>query len=235
MPTLETIPKEGLKDYLGHRERLRLRYLEGGAKALHDYELLELLLTFAIPRRDTKPYAKRLLQAFGSIRSILEASLEELQLRAGLPRQSALLLRAAGDLYRFARRETVQRGKAFSSPAQAAGFLQEEIGGLPREVFACLYLDQRHQLLSFEVLQEGTVDQTSVYPREVYRRALEQHAAGVIFAHNHPAGSLFPSEADKDLTRRLVEAGRALGVSVLDHLILAREGWFSFRQQGLLG
>lgn len=222
-------------DHLGHRGRLRSRFEAGGEAALQDYELLELLLTFAIPHRDVKPYAKRLLSAFGSLTAVLEAEIPALRSPGALPPQAALLLRAAGDLQRRARREELRRGRAFSHPAEAAAFLKEDLGSRAKESFACLYLDQRNHLLSYEVVQEGTVDQTAVYPREIYRRAFELHATGVIVAHNHPAGSLEPSAADRDLTRRLVDAGRALGVSVHDHLILAREGWFSFRQAGLLG
>jgi DNA repair protein RadC len=115
-----------------------------------------------------------------------------------------------------------------------ASFLKEQIGNRPREVFAVLFLDHRNHLLAFEHLQEGTIDHTAVYPREILKRVLDLHATGLILAHNHPAGSLEPSEGDKALTRQILTAARAMGVTVHDHLILAAEGHFSFRQAGML-
>jgi DNA repair protein RadC len=115
-----------------------------------------------------------------------------------------------------------------------ASFLKGQIGSKPKEVFAVLFLDHRNHLLRFEILQEGTVDHTAVYPREILRRALDLHATGIILSHNHPGGSLEASEGDKQLTRQILTASRALGITVHDHLILTAEGHFSFRQTGLL-
>ncbi len=225
---------ERAPDYWGHRKRLREKYAAEGAKALTDYELLELLLSFSIPHRDTKPYAKKLLSVFASVRRVLEADMAALRDIGGLPCQSALLFKAVGDLFRLANQEDFRRGRIVSSPGDVAGFLREQIGSKPREVFTSLFLDHRNHLLAFENLQEGTVDHTAVYPREILKRALELHATGLILAHNHPAGSLEPSEGDKQLTRQISTAARALGITVHDHLILAAEGHFSFRQAGLL-
>jgi len=221
-------------DYLGHRRRLRERYEGGGAEVLQDYELLELLLTFSIPHRDTKPYAKKLLAVFSSVRRILEADLATLQALGDLPPQSAVHFKAIGDLFRLAHREDFKRGRVITTPDDVVLFLREQIGGKPREVFASLFLDHRNHLLAFEFLQEGTVDHTAVYPREVLKRALELHATGLILAHNHPAGSREPSEGDKQLTRQILTAARAMGLTVHDHLIVTTEGHFSFRQAGLL-
>ncbi len=226
--------KEELPDYLGHRRRLKERYATLGARALQDYELLELLLSFSIPHRDTKPYAKKLLSVFKNIRRILDADITTLQTFGGLPPQSAIHLKAVGDLYRMVPREDFKRGRVIASPDDVASFLREQIGSRPREVFTALFLDHRNHLLAFEQLQEGTVDHTAVYPREILKRALELHATGLILAHNHPAGSLEPSEGDKQLTRQILTASRAMGITVHDHLILTTEGHFSFRQAGLL-
>lgn len=238
MDVLKTLEAPGgedrAPDYWGHRKRLKEKYAAEGAKALTDYELLELLLSFSIPHRDTKPYAKKLLSVFASLRRVLEADLAALQDLGGLPRQSALLFKAVGDLFRLANQEDFKRGRIVANPQDVAGFLREQIGGKPREVFTSLFLDHRNHLLAFENLQEGTVDHTAVYPREILKRALELHATGLILAHNHPAGSLDPSEGDKQLTRQISTAARALGITVHDHLILAAEGHFSFRQAGLL-
>ena len=221
-------------DYLGHRRRLREKYGAEGASALQDYELVELLLSFSIPHRDTKPYAKKLMLVFQNIRRILEADASTLQTLGGLPPQSALHFKAIGDLFRLAQKEDFKRGRPLSGPSEVVSFLQEQIGSRPREVFAALFLDHRNHLLAFEWLQEGTVDHTVVYPREILRRTLDLHATGLILAHNHPAGSLEPSEGDKHLTHQVMTAARAMGITVHDHLILAAEGHFSFRQAGML-
>ena len=228
------IAREKGPDYLGHRKRLKEKYGAQGVSALQDYELLELLLSFSIPHRDTKPYAKKLLSIFKNVRRILEADASTLEKLGELPPQSALHFRAMGDLFRLAQQEGFRRGRTISGPEEVASFLQEQIGSRPREVFTAIFLDHRNHLLAFEHLQEGTVDHTAVYPREILKRALELHATGLILAHNHPAGSLEPSEGDKQLTRQVLAAARAMGLTVHDHLILTTEGHFSFRQAGLL-
>jgi DNA repair protein RadC len=139
-----------------------------------------------------------------------------------------------GDLFRLAHQEDFKRGRMITSPEDVASFLKEQIGSRPREFFTAIFLDHRNHLLAFEYLQEGTVDHTAVYPREILKRALELNATGLILAHNHPAGSLEPSEGDKQLTRQVLTAARAMGITVHDHLILTTEGHFSFRQAGLL-
>lgn len=228
------IAQEKGPDYLGHRKRLREKYGAQGVSALQDYELLELLISFSIPHRDTKPYAKKLLSVFKNVRRILEADGPALQTLGELPPQSALHFKAMGDLFRLAHQEEFKRGRSVTHPEDVAAFLKEQIGSRPREVFTAMFLDHRNHLLAFEHLQEGTVDHTAVYPREILRRALELHATGLILAHNHPAGSLEPSEGDKQLTRQILTAARAMGITVHDHLILTTEGHFSFRQAGLL-
>lgn len=223
-----------LPDHLGHRKRLKEKYAEGGASALQDYELLELLLSFSIPHRDTKPYAKKLLTVFQNVRRILEADLSSLKTLGELPEQSALHFKAMGDLFKLTQKEEFRRGRIVSSPDHVIAFLREQIGTRPREVFTALFLDHRNHLLAFEHLQEGTVDHTAVYPREVLKRALDLGATGLILSHNHPAGSLEASEGDKQLTRQILTAARAMGITIHDHLIVTTEGHFSFRQAGLL-
>ena len=220
--------------HLGHRRRLREKYAAAGAAALQDYELLELLLSFSIPHRDTKPYAKKLMEAFTNLKAILEAGLADLQMLGGLPAQSALQMKAIGDFYRLSSRESFKRGAVVASPGEAAAFLKAQLGNRPTEAFAAFFLDHRNHVITFEILQEGTVDQTAVYPREVLKRALVLKASGLLVAHNHPGGSLEASEGDRQLTRQLSTAARALGLTLHDHLIVAAEGHFSFRQAGLL-
>jgi DNA repair protein RadC len=131
-------------------------------------------------------------------------------------------------------RANYQRGPVLGSPAEAAGYFKQYIGGKKTEAFLTMYLDHRNHVLDVVLNQEGTVDHTAVYPREVLKKALELEATGIIFSHNHPAGSLEPSEGDRALTRQICTAARALGITVHDHLIVTHEGHFSFRQAGLL-
>jgi DNA repair protein RadC len=228
------VREKTLPGHVGHRRRLKEKFAAVGAEALQDYELLELLLTYSIPHRDTKSYAKKLLGAFQNVRRILEADIASLQSLGGLPLQSALQFKAIGDLFRLSNRQEFKRGRTISSPDQVTAFLREQIGSHPREVFTALFLDHRNHLLAFEHLQEGTVDHTAVYPREILKRALELGATGLILSHNHPAGSLEASEGDKQLTRQILSAARAMGITIHDHLIVTTEGNFSFRQSGLL-
>ncbi len=223
-----------LPDYLGHRKRLKERFAESGIHGLRDYELVELLLSYSIPHRDTKPYAKRLLAVFKNLRSVLEADLKSLEKLGGLPSQSALHFKAMGDLFRLASREQFKRGRPMTGPGDAADFLREQIGARAKEVFAVLFVDHRNHLICYEALQEGTVDHTAVYPREILKKALDLNASGILLAHNHPGGSLEASEGDRQLTRQIVTAARAMGLTVHDHLIVTAEGHFSFRQAGLL-
>ena len=131
-------------------------------------------------------------------------------------------------------RETYERGPVIGDPQNAAEYFRKYIGGTRNEAFLTMYLDHRNHVLDVVLNQEGTVDHTAVYPREVLKKALELDATGILFSHNHPAGSLEPSEGDKQLTRQIVTAARALGITVHDHLIVTHEGHFSFRQAGLL-
>ena len=232
--TKQGLREKELPDHLGHRKRLREKYAAEGVSALQDYELLELLLSFSIPHRDTKPYAKKLLSVFKNVRRVLEADLISLQTMGELPAQSALHFKAIGDFTRLAQQEEFKRGRIVSSPDHVISFLREQIGSRPREIFTALFLDHRNHLLAFEHLQEGTVDHTAVYPREILKRSLDLGATGLILSHNHPAGSLEASEGDKQLTRQILTAARAMGITIHDHLIVTTEGHFSFRQAGLL-
>src|SRR6185503_19830313 len=162
-----------LPDHLGHRKRLRDKYTAEGVSALQDYELLELLLSFSIPHRYTKPYAKKLLYVFKNVRRVLEADLISLQNLGELPAQSAVHFKAIGDLMRLAKEEEFKRKRIISNPDHVISFLREQIGSRPREIFTALFLDHRNHLLAFEHLQEGTVDHTAVYPREILKRSLD--------------------------------------------------------------
>ena len=221
-------------DYIGHRERLRERFLKGGADALPDYELLELVLYGALPRRDTKPLAKALLARFGSFADVISAKPERLLEVDGVGEGVVAGLKAIhAAALRLTQSEVLDR-TALSSWSALIDYCRASMAYHDKEQFRILFLDRKNKIIADEVQQEGTVDHTPVYPREVIRRALELSATAVILVHNHPSGDPAPSRADIDMTRQIVEAAEKLSITVHDHVILGREGHASFRQLGLI-
>ncbi len=220
--------------YHGHRQRLRTRFLKGGAAALQDYELLELLLTFAIPIADVKPLAKGLIQHFGSFTQVLDASPEELMEFTGLREYSAVLInlvKACAEYY--LKEEALKRSPIHSLDALVA-YCRTAMGGLKDEQFRVLFLNSQNEIIAEEIVQEGTVDQTVVYPRKVLELALKHKASALILVHNHPSGNLKPSASDRELTRALVKAAKTLNLTVHDHLIVSRHGYFSLAEHNML-
>lgn len=222
--------------YHGHRQRLRERFLKSGLAGFADYEVIELLLTLAIPRSDVKQPAKALIARFGDLRGILDAPLEELRAVAGIGSVAPVALqviKATAVLY------LQQKGEgrdSLANPTELAEFWRMRIGALHNEVFEVAYLDSGYRLLrdGVETLEEGTIDRAAVYPRRVIEAALKRGAAAVVLAHNHPNTSLTPSEHDKVLTRAIVLAAETVHLKVVDHLIVSAEDAFSFRKAGLL-
>lgn len=224
----------GKPHHLGHRERLRQRFRSGGADALPDYELLELLLYRAIPRQDTKPLAKALLARFGSFAEVLSATPERLKEVPGAGEAviTEIKITHAAAL-RLAKAEIRPRAPLTSWPA-VLDYCRAAMAYAEREQFRILFLDKKNGLIADEVQGEGTVDHTPVYPREVVKRALELAASAIILVHNHPSGDPTPSLADIDMTRRLIEAGDKLGLKVHDHIIIGRNGHASFKSLKLI-
>ncbi len=224
----------GKPHYLGHRERLRRRFREAGAGALPDYELLELILFRAVPRRDTKPLAKAILAQFGSFAEALNAPEERLHEVPGLGEAAITeikLVRAAA--IRLMRGEVLER-PVLSSWSQVLDCCRASMGFEAREQFRILFLDKRNQIIADEVQQTGTVDHTPVYVREVVKRALELSATAVVLVHNHPSGDPTPSRADIEMTKQIVAAAKNLGIAVHDHIIVGKQGHASFRGLGLI-
>jgi len=219
--------------YLGHRERLRERFRRVGAEGLHDYELLELLLTYAIPQRDVKPVAKELIRRFGGLSGVLDAEQRELEEVPGLGPRSATLIRLVKGLHGAYLAERMEHRDLLSSPGAAVDFARVKLAGLPHEALMVIYLNIKNEVIDHEVLHEGTVDRVVVYPRRIVEGALAHHAAGLILVHNHPSGDPEPSEDDRRLTRAVAAATRTVEVRLLDHIIVGRDGYFSFREEGL--
>lgn len=221
-------------DHLGHRRRLRKRFLTGGSDALPDYELLELLLFQAKPRSDVKPLAKRLIKYFGSFASVLtapEARLTEVE-GVGEATIAAIKVAEAAAL-RLSQGQLMNR-PVLSSWQALLDYCQAAMSHKDNELFRVLFLDRKNALIADEIQQSGTVDHAPVYPREVVKRALELGASAVILIHNHPSGDPTPSEADILITEEIVAAGKSLSIAVHDHLIIGRGDHASFKSMGLL-
>jgi DNA repair protein RadC len=218
--------------YHGHRERLRERFRDAGADALADYELLEMLLFRAASRADTKPIAKALLARFGSFAEVLSAPTERLVEVDGVGEKMASEIRLVHAAAQRLARADVRRRDAISSHEDLLAYCRATMAFAPREQFRVLFLDKRNHVLKDELLQEGTIDHTPVYPREVVRRALELGATALILMHNHPSGDATPSRADIAMTRQIVEAAKPLGIVIHDHVIVGRDGHTSLRASG---
>ena len=234
---------EAAPDHSGHRVRLRERALKGGVEALPDYELLEILLFRAIPQRDTKPLAKKMLERFGSLSAVLSAPLEALlQVRTvdaqgrllRLTAQSALDIRLVHEAARRIGLETLEKRCAISSWSALQAYVRVTLAHEPRERFHVLFLDRKNQLIADETLAEGTVDHAPVYPREVVRRALELGSSALILVHNHPSGDPTPSSADVEITRQIVGAAKTMNITVHDHLVVGRDGMASLKALSLM-
>lgn len=217
----------------GHRQRLKQR-LETDPMALADYEVLELLLALAIPRRDTKAQAKALMEAAGSLRGALDMRPEELERVRGLGPGAAGLWRLLQEARARYEASPVRKRAVLDGPLPVARMAQARIGALLVEEFWVALLDKQHRLLTFERVGAGTVDQAAVYPREVLALALERKAAALVLVHNHPGGDPTPSPQDLELTRRVAQAAAPLGLAVLDHVVVTDGDYLSFKSHGYL-
>ena len=227
-------PSDDTPHYHCHRERLRERFRAAGPDALSDYELLEMILFAAQPRRDMKPIAKQLLKTFGSFAEVIHAPEPRLREIKGVGDASVdqiKLIAAASQ--RIAKGELQQR-KALSSWQDVIDYCRTSMAFADKEQFRLLFLDRRNQLIADEVQQTGTVDHTPVYPREVIKRALELSATAIILVHNHPSGDPSPSQADIQMTRAIVDIAKPLGISVHDHIIVGRNGHASLKGMKLM-
>jgi len=220
----------------GHRQRLRERFVRGGLDGFADYEVVELLLTLAIPQRDVKRQAKALIKKFGTLRGILDAPAEQLQQIDGIGTVAPTALRIIKEAASLYLQQTSEEREFVGESESGSRFWRSRIGALSNEVFEVGYLDSslRLQRNGVERMEEGTTDRATVYPRTVIEAALQRKAAALVFAHNHPNGDVKPTEQDKVLTRALVLAASTVSIKVHDHLIVSADKVFSFRKEGLL-
>jgi DNA repair protein RadC len=216
----------------GHRQRLRQRFLDGGLTGFQDYELIELLLTLATPRRDCKPAAKEALERFRNLQGVFEAAPAELLQVPGIGPRNLLglkLVRALAE--RLLEMRLIQR-EPLRDARQLFDYLYCRLRDRHQECFQAIYLDARNRVIATETLFTGTLTASAVYPREVVQAALHQRAAALIFAHNHPSGDPAPSEADTAITRQLLFACRMMGITVHEHLVIGDNRYYSFADSG---
>ncbi len=231
------MPEVKIKDaahHSGHRDRLRQRFLHSGGSGFRDYELLEMVLFTAIPRRDVKPLAKQLLKEFGSLSAVMGASIIELQKMKGLSENTAVFLKTVQALTAHMLRSDIEKKPILASWQQLMDYCYVTMAHEKREHFRVLFLNRKNQLMADEVQQTGTVDHTPVYPREIVKRALELGATAMILVHNHPSGDPTPSDSDIAMTEEIIRAAAALDILVHDHLIISQGGHVSFKSLGLL-
>ena len=228
------MPRRSGSDQSGHRQRLRDRFLNAGPDALADYEILELALFRTFSRRDTKPLAKALLARFGTLSDVLAADASELNKIDGIGPTTIADLKVIKALAEQVGREQLRNRPILSSWQSLIDYCRTAMAHEPREQLRILFLDKKNRLIADEVQQTGTVDHAPVYPREVVRRALELSSTAIIIIHNHPSGDPTPSDGDVRMTAKIVEAARHLGITVHDHIIIARNGHASFRTLGLI-
>lgn len=233
----KTDTKEAKADspgHLGHRARLRARFLDAGPDAVADYELLELLLFSALPRKDTKPLAKRLIETFGSFANVITADKAKLLAIDGMGEAAVTSLKAveAGAIRML--REGVIDKPVISSWNALIDYCTAQMAFGEIEQFRILFLDKKNRLIADEAQQKGTVDHTPVYPREVAKRALELNASALIMVHNHPSGDPAPSRPDIDMTQKVKTALEAVGLILHDHIVIGRGEHVSFRRDGLI-
>ncbi|KHD09017.1 hypothetical protein PN36_00200 [Candidatus Thiomargarita nelsonii] len=215
-------------------ERPREKLMQRGATALTNVELLAIFLRTGVRGKSALDLARDLLDEFGDLRSLLGADHTLFCQAKGLGDAKYVLLKASVEMSRRYLRECLERGNALTSPDDTRNFLMSELSGRDYEVFACLFLDNKHRVIQFEELFYGTIDSASVYPREVVKRALKHNAAALILTHNHPSGIAEPSEADIAITKRLIEALKLIDVRILDHFVIGDGTSVSLTEQGLM-
>ena len=221
-------------DASGHRARLRKRLLEGGADALGDHEVIEYLLMLAIPRRDTKPLARALIKRYGSLAGVLNADATALAKHPGVGETTAAALKIVALASRRLAKQAVQDAPVLGSWQALIDYLTIDMAHLTVERVRVLYLNTQNRLILDEHVGDGSIDEAAIHPREVIRRAMDLGATALILVHNHPSGSPEPSRADIQITNRIAEAGRHMGVTVHDHVIVGRQGTVSLRSKGLI-
>jgi DNA repair protein RadC len=222
------------EDRIGHRFRLREKFLKNGLHSFLDHEIIELLLTLGTPRQDCKHAAKEALKQFRSLSGVLEAPPDDLQKVRGIGPHNVFGVRFIQEVSRRYLRERMMNRPVCHSSKEVFDYLYHSLRDARREKFKVLFMDAKNRIIEEKTISEGTVDSSAVYPREVIKSALKFDASSLIFVHNHPSGDPTPSESDRDITKELVFAVQVMQVKVLDHIIIGNICFFSFADEGLI-
>lgn len=229
-----TAAKQDKPHYHGHRDRLRQRFVQGGADALQDYELIELILFMAIPRRDVKPLAKTLLDRFSSLPELMSAPISELVKIDGISENTAIALKAVNATAQRSLKQDLMQKPVLNSWARLMDYCYATMAHEKKEHFRILFLNKKNEMIADEIQSSGTVDHTPAYPREIMKRALELGATALILVHNHPSGDPKPSQADVDMTHAIIRAAEPFAIAIHDHIVISRNGYSSFKNMGLI-
>ncbi|MCF7888576.1 MAG: DNA repair protein RadC [Victivallales bacterium] len=211
----------------GHRKRLRERFIKTELKGFHDYEIIELLLTYSIPVKDVKPIAKKLINVFGSVSEILDAEFKDLVKIHGLSDYSAVLVKLVKEIKTEYKIDKLKSMNSVSSSSDAYDFAFEKLAGCKDEKFMAIYMNSKNRIIDYEITSEGTVTQARVYPRKIIKEALAVNAAALIIVHKHPSGEVGPSKQDIELTKSLRDVCETMDIRLLDHLIVGKTGYQS--------
>ncbi|MDR0953349.1 MAG: DNA repair protein RadC [Elusimicrobiota bacterium] len=222
------------QSYTGHRDRLRQRFARAGLDSFMDHEVLELLLTYTIPRKDTKPIAWALIKRFGSLSNVLDATKQELEEIPGIGEQSSTFINLIRGAMRKYFLEEVKESKEIKDPQSVVDFCRASLQGEPNEVFEVIYLTTRNTIIGVERIAIGTIDRASISPRKIIENAFRRRAAALIFVHNHPSGEPSPSQEDISLTENLSRIAAPLGIIVLDHIIVGKGKFFSIKASSFI-
>ena len=229
------------KDSQGHRERIKEKFLKNGIDGFAEYEILELLLTYCIPRKDTKPIAKELLNKFKSLDNVFKADFDKLSAVDGLGKNSIAFLKLIGDLPSIIYKDELKNKKLvdketlkISNKDVLLKYLRNKIGYEEIEKFYVLYLSSSNEVIEFEENSVGTLDRSSVYPREIYKKIINLNAKSIILAHNHPSDNITPSKCDIDLTNEIAKGLKNFGALLIEHIIITKNSYFSFLEEGLI-
>lgn len=229
------------KDNQGHRERIREKFLNNGIDGFAEYEILELLLTYCIPRKDTKPIAKELLNKFKSLDNVFKASFDKLSAIDGLGKNTIAFLKLMGDLPSIIYKDELKNKKLVDKKTLKIlnkdillKYLRNKIGYEEIEKFYVLYLSSSNEVIKFEENSVGTLDRSSVYPREIYKKVINLNAKSLILVHNHPSDNITPSKSDIELTNEIAKGLKNFGALLIEHIIITKNSYFSFLEEGLI-
>lgn len=224
-------------EYKGHRERIRKKFIDKGIHSFSDYEILEFLLFYCNAQGDTKPIAKAILKEFKSLNRVFKADVKELKTVEGVGPISAILIKFVGELLTELYGENLKietKADKITDKEALLKFLRNKIGYEDVEKFYVIYLSSSNEVIAFEESSSGTLDRSSIYPREIYKRVIMENAKSIIIAHNHPSGNTCPSKCDIDITNEIAKGLKNFGALLIEHIIITRDSYFSFLEEGLV-